>query len=117
MALDPDGDVVGKGDVETQAEHIWGNVEKVLEASGVGLEEIVKVVQFVVGTEHIAGMGVVRRLTFPQEHFRAFTSVIVSGLIDPDLLVEVDVIAMSKTRDPDPYRPMSSPRAMPLSHW
>ena len=96
VALDPDGNVVGKGDVEAQAEYIWGNVEKVLEASGSGLGEIVKVFQFVVGTENFAGMGVVRRRIFPQEPFPAFTSIIVSGLIDPDLLLEVDVIATAK---------------------
>ncbi|MEE9248270.1 MAG: RidA family protein [Dehalococcoidia bacterium] len=96
VALDPDGNVVGKGDVETQAEYIWRNVEKVLEASGSGLEEIAKVFQFVVGTENFAGMGAVRRRIFPQEPFPAFTSIIVSGLIDPDLLLEVDVIATVK---------------------
>jgi len=31
VALDPEGNVVGKGDAEAQAEYIWSNIEKVLQ--------------------------------------------------------------------------------------
>ena len=31
VALDPEGNVVGEGNAEVQAEYIWSNIEKVLE--------------------------------------------------------------------------------------
>ena len=31
VALDPEGNVVGEGDAEVQAEYIWSNIEKVLQ--------------------------------------------------------------------------------------
>ena len=34
VALDPEGNIVGEGDAEAQAEYIWGNIEKVLKEAG-----------------------------------------------------------------------------------
>ena len=43
VAVDPEGNVVGEGDSEAQAEYIWTNIEKVLQEAGSGLDEIVKI--------------------------------------------------------------------------
>jgi len=34
VALDPEGNVVGEGDAEAQAEYIWSNIEKILQEAG-----------------------------------------------------------------------------------
>lgn len=96
IALDPEGNVVGKGDVETQGDYIWGNIEKVLAGAGSSIDDIVKVFQFVVGSENFAGMTRARRRALGEESLRAITSVVVSGLIMPELLLEVDVIAVTQ---------------------
>ena len=31
VALDPEGNVIGEGDAEAQAEYIWSNIKKVLQ--------------------------------------------------------------------------------------
>ena len=61
VALDPDGNVVGEGDVEAQGDYIWGNIKKVLEAAGASMDDVVKGFQFVVGQENFAGMSRARR--------------------------------------------------------
>ena len=94
IALDPDGNVVGEGDVEAQGDYIWGNIQKVLWAAGASMDDVVKVFQFVVGRENFAGMAMSRRKVLGDEPFRATTAIVVAGLMRPELLLEVDVIAV-----------------------
>ena len=61
VALDPEGNVVGEGDAEAQAEYIWSNIEKVLQEAGSDLEEIVKIFVFGVGTKSTKGAWDVRK--------------------------------------------------------
>ncbi len=93
-ARDPDGNVVGNGNVEAQADYMWDNIEKVSADAGATIDDIVKVFQFVVGADNFAGMTRARRRALGEEHLRAITSVVVSGLANPDLLLEIDVIAV-----------------------
>ena len=93
IALDVDGNVVGEGDVETQGDLIWENIGKVLAAAGASMDDVVKVFQFVVGQENFAGMSQARRKVLGDEPYRAITAIVVSGLVKPGLLLEVDVIA------------------------
>ena len=53
-----------------------------------------KVFQFVVGEENFQGMSRARKAALGEAELRAITSVIVAGLARPDLLLEVDVIAV-----------------------
>ena len=96
VALDPDGNLVGNGNIEAQAEYIWGNIQKVLNAAGSSLDDVVKMFQFVVGAENFQGAVTVRRRIFSKDPLPCSTSVVVSGLFRPDLLLEVDVIAVVK---------------------
>ena len=96
VALDPEGNVVGEGNAEVQAEYIWSNIEKVLEEAGSGLDEIVKIFVFGVGTKSTKGAWEVRkRMTLGKDPLPCVTSVAVSGLFRPDLLLEIDVIAVT----------------------
>jgi len=96
VALDPEGNVVGKGDAEAQADYIWGNIKKVLQAAGSGLDDVVKIFVFAVGAESIEGAWVARRKVLGKDPLPCVTSISVSGLFRPDLLLEVDVIAVTK---------------------
>ena len=93
VALDPDGNVVGGDDVEAQGDYIWGNIEKVLAAAGASMDDVVKGFQFVVGQDNFAGMSRARRKVLGDKPYRAMTAIVVSGLVKPELLLEVDVIA------------------------
>ncbi len=97
VAFGTDGDVVGKGDVEAQAEYVWGNIKQVLEAAGSGLGDIVKVFTFVVGADNFAKISAVRRRFLgTDDPLPTSTGVVVVALAHPDLLVEIDVIAVTK---------------------
>lgn len=95
VALDPDGNLVGEGDIEAQADYIWGNISKILEAAGSSLDDVVKIFQFVVGSENFQGMSAARRRVLGTDPLPCSTAIVVSGLFRPDLLLEVDVIAVT----------------------
>ena len=92
VAWDADGNVVGRGSVEEQAEFVFDNLATVLQAAGSGLDRLARICVYLVDSEDIAGFRRVRdrRLAGIRP---ASTLVIVSALVDPALLVEVDAIA------------------------
>ena len=93
-ARGPNGEVEGGSDVEAQGTAIWAHIEKVLAAAGASMDDIVKVFQFVVGQENFPAMTRARKAALGEINLRAVTSVAVAGLARPDLLLEVDVIAV-----------------------
>jgi 2-iminobutanoate/2-iminopropanoate deaminase len=92
VAWDEAGDVVGRGSVEGQAEQVFTNLERALEAAGSGLDHLARVTVYLTDVEHLAAFRAVRdrRLAGCRP---ASTLVIVASLVDPDLLVELDAIA------------------------
>ena len=81
----------GIGDAEAQAEQAMRNVETLLQEAGTGLANAVKATVYVTDRALLADVNaaVLRRLPSP-----AFTSVIVKGLASPELLMEVDIVAI-----------------------
>jgi enamine deaminase RidA (YjgF/YER057c/UK114 family) len=92
VAWDEAGDVVGRDSVEAQAEQVFTNLERALEAAGSGLHHLARVTVYLTDVEHLAAFRAVRdrRLAGCRP---ASTLVIVASLVDPDLLVELDAIA------------------------
>ncbi len=89
-----EGEAEGGSDVEAQGMAIWRHIETVLGAAGATLDDVVKVFQFVVGEENFPAMTRARKAALGESKLRAITSVVVAGLARPDLLLEVDVIAV-----------------------
>lgn len=92
-AVDEQGRVVGKGDVEAQARQIFLNLKRCLDAVGASFENIVKITVFSLDLD--AHQETIRRLR--REHFRepvASTTLQVSRLVDPDWLLEIEAIAV-----------------------
>lgn len=86
----PDGAI--PDGVEAHTEAAWSNVVKCLEANGMGVENIVKVVQYATDPRwRDAHMAI--RDRFLGKHKPTSTLVFVSGLAQPEMLVEVDVWA------------------------
>ena len=89
-----DGKTVHVGDVEAQVRQVWSNLEKAVQAAGGSLKDIVKTTTYVVGAEHLAGVRSARLALLPPEGRPTSTTLVVAGLADPDLLVEVEAIAV-----------------------
>lgn len=91
VAWDREGKVVGPGDVAVQARQCFDNLKALVEAAGASMDDVVKVNFFLTD---ISQAGKVRALR--EEYFRApypaATSVEVSKLVMPELVIEVEAI-------------------------
>ncbi len=89
-----DGSTAHAGDVEAQVRQVWSNLEKAVQAAGGSLKDIVKTTTYVVGSENLARVRNARLALLPPEGRPTSTTLVVAGLADPDLLVEVEAIAV-----------------------
>jgi 2-iminobutanoate/2-iminopropanoate deaminase len=79
-------------DVTTQTEQVLKNIATILEAAGSSLQHVVRCGVFLVDMNEFPRMNEVYARTFGS-HRPARTTVEVSGLPGPGLLVEIDAIA------------------------
>ena len=95
VALNAAGQVVGKGDLGAQAEQVYANLGAGLAAAGAKISDVFKLVTYVVNLtpEKTAEVRVVRRKYLGDGPFPASTMVGVTSLVNPDLLIEIEVIA------------------------
>jgi enamine deaminase RidA (YjgF/YER057c/UK114 family) len=96
VALDAAGSVVGKGDVAAQAAQVYDNLAACLKAAGSDFAHVAKMVTYVVDLtpDKAAAIRAERLKRFGSGPFPASTMVGVPALVHPDLLVEVEVIAL-----------------------
>lgn len=92
-ALDPLGNLVGKGDAYAQAKRILRNIESALRATGASINDVVRTRMFVTDISMWEEVGRAHGEMFG-EVMPASTMVEVSRLIDPDMLVEIEVDAL-----------------------
>jgi 2-iminobutanoate/2-iminopropanoate deaminase len=93
-AIDPEGQLVGVGDFDAQAEQTFRNLERVLQAGGSGLDRIVKVTIFVTDMTNFPKIVELRGRWFSQP-YPADTIVEVSSLALPELEIEIEAIAVA----------------------
>jgi enamine deaminase RidA (YjgF/YER057c/UK114 family) len=79
--------------IEKQCEQVWKNIAQVLKSAGMGYGDIVKVNVFLTDSRFIVPYRTVRDRFFPDAPYPASTLLIVQGLADPGMLVEVEVVA------------------------
>ena len=79
--------------IEKQVEQVWKNIGQVLKSGGMGFGDVVKVNVFLTDSRFIAPYRTIRDRFFAKEPYPASTLLIVQGLADPGMLVEVEVVA------------------------
>jgi reactive intermediate/imine deaminase len=92
IAFDGNGDVVGAGDMKAQAEQVFKNLETALHAAGATFADVVKMNSYTTDMSKIADVREVRARYFGA-NAPASTFVEVKGLVRPELMLEIEVIA------------------------
>ena len=94
-AVDASGEVVGKGDIEAQAEQIFKNLETALAGGGAKLDHVIKWNIYVLqGQPPQPAFGVFQRVWGNRPNPPLITLLFVSGLAHPDYLMEIDAVAV-----------------------
>ena len=96
------GKVVGPGDVGAQTKQALDNVGAVLQAAGCGMGDVIRFQTFLTHAADIEGFMQARHEVFPR-HFPGGayppnTLLIVSRLVKPELLVEIEAMAVKPTK-------------------
>jgi enamine deaminase RidA (YjgF/YER057c/UK114 family) len=91
----PDGKIVGAGDMRAQCEQVFKNLTNVLRAAGAGWGDIIKMNSYMVNlnAENVAAFREMRAGYLKPGQMPASTLVGVTSLVQPELLLEVEVVA------------------------
>lgn len=92
-AVDADGQVVGAGSAYEQARFIFSKIEGALNAAGAVLKDVVRTRMYVTDIRQWEEIGRAHGEFF-REVRPAATMVEVKGLIQPELVVEIEVTAV-----------------------
>ncbi len=94
IAVDAQGELVGRDDPEAQARQVFANLERCLEAAGASFADVVKLTFYVTDVAHLPAVRAARDAYVDTARPPASSAVQVAGLIRPELLVEVDALAV-----------------------
>ncbi|MDX2177587.1 MAG: RidA family protein [Candidatus Sumerlaeia bacterium] len=93
-AIGPDGRAVAPGDGGAQARFVFARIEEALRALGSSLGDVVRTRMYITDLRHAEAVGAAHG-----ELFRAVrpasTMLVVAGLVDPELVVEIEVDALA----------------------
>ena len=92
VALDPGGNVVGRGDMRAQSQRVFENIEAILQQAGGALDNLVRITAYLTDMSRYPEYNEVRT-KFLGARPPASTTIQVSGLAFEGLLVEVDAVA------------------------
>jgi len=89
VALDENAKLVGEGDPQLQAQQCLRNIEILAELAGGSLADVVRLTCYLADESAYAAYAAVKAALFP-ERPPATTAVIVTALLDPRFLLEVE---------------------------
>ena len=92
VAWDAKGEIVGKGDVLAQARRCFHGIKALVETAGGTMDDVVKVNTYLTNIGDAAAIRPAR-LEYFRPPYPAWTTVAVSALVQPELLIEVEAIA------------------------
>lgn len=97
VSINEAGELVGAGDFEAQMRQTYANLRAALESAGAGFGSVVKYTTYLTRKKDLGEYRRVRETLYeelyPQGGYPPNTLLVVSGLVNDDLLVEVEAIA------------------------
>jgi enamine deaminase RidA (YjgF/YER057c/UK114 family) len=96
VSLDPQGNLVGKGDLQAQARQVYANLRTALAAAGASPKDVVKSTTFVVNykPDALPILREVRSAFYGEATPPASTLLGVQALAREDFLIEIEVVAV-----------------------
>ena len=94
VAIDGQGNIVGVGDIKAQTRQVLENIKAVLDQAGATMDDIVKVTVFITDMSQFSEIHEVRAQYFTGT-YPASTMVEVRALAFPDLLIEMEAVAIT----------------------
>ena len=94
VAFDSAGSVVGEGDFTAQAEQVYRNLERALQSVGGTMADLVKTTTFITDIKNLPSLREVRSRRLSKTQPPANTLLQVSSLARPDLLIEIEAVAV-----------------------
>lgn len=98
VAWNAAGKVVGPGDLRAQFAQVYENLRSLVGDAGGTLEDIVQLRTYLTSRELLPAFFTIRNelypSLFPNAQYPTNTLLIVGGLADPDLLLEVEAVAI-----------------------
>src|ERR1041385_465441 len=91
------GKIMYPGDFDAQCRYAFRKLKKALSKNGARMADVVKQVTYVTDARYVRQAGERRRGAYGKAALPAHTFVNVSQLAWPDMMVEIDVIAMVPT--------------------
>jgi enamine deaminase RidA (YjgF/YER057c/UK114 family) len=107
VALRKDGTVPAT--IEEQTEVAWQNIVAILAAAGMKVTDLVKITQYLVRLD-LFPQYAAARANFLAGHRPASTGLIISSLVKPEYLVEVEAIAAKAAPAPKAAKPAARKR-------
>jgi enamine deaminase RidA (YjgF/YER057c/UK114 family) len=95
VALDEDGQVVGAGDPAAQARQVFENLRRCLAAAGATFNDVIKLTYFVTDVAYMPAIRAVRDEALGTGPLPASTAVQVAALVSPELLLEIEALALT----------------------
>ncbi|HXS66251.1 MAG TPA: RidA family protein [Streptosporangiaceae bacterium] len=99
VAFDESGQIVGQGDAEAQARQVFENLRRCLAAAGATFDDVIKLTYFVTDAAYMPSIRTVRDEFLGTGPLPASTAVQVAALVVPDLLLEIEALALTEWRD------------------
>jgi len=78
---------------DKQAAQVFKNIAQVLKAGGMGFKDIVKMTTFLTDARFVGSFRTVRDQFITEPPYPSSTLLIVAGLADPAMLIEIEVLA------------------------
>jgi reactive intermediate/imine deaminase len=94
VPLDAEGQLVGRGDFAAQTRQVFENLTRALEAADAAWSDVVKLDYFLRDVDQIGAVRAIRDEYVDTANPPASTLVEVSSLFSPDVLVEIQAIAI-----------------------
>lgn len=97
VAVDADGNVVGRADFEAQMRQVFRNLERALAAGGSGLGNVAKFTTYLARAQDVEEFYRVRRVLFgslyPRGNYPPNTLLVIDRLVSEDFLLEIEAVA------------------------